>query len=390
MVIYPYANLFNPHLKAQPMAMKTLADVFREVLRERGVESVGVLSKRFRKSKNKLHDIAVEIVHGKGAIFRVPEKTAVAWDLSGKRVEGSHYAYAPLCMADKFEMVLSPEELRLNLPEWPYFIIDLYHWGKHTRKEKAKICLQVTQCYGLLRDCFTGRELVVTRASKEFQRMFNGPLERITAYEGPTDEFLRERGIDEVVLLDPWADEVLGEKDFDVKAFVIGGIVDTSGTKKKSTPKIGEELERAGIRVRRRKIVLKGDVIGVPDRINRILGIILKMMVEGKSMNEAVYEMQEPLHARWRLRKELPKKAVRYKVDGKTYRVVEKELFSEYSQWLKIRWVDFVKVLRELDLIALERRRMHHLNKISNARLINGRLYRVLLLKKASMLCYNC
>ena len=371
------------------MTMKTLADVFREALREKGIESIGVLSKRFRKSKNKLQDIAVEIVHGKGAIFRVHEKTAVAWDLSGKRVEGSHYAYAPLCMVDKFEPVLTPEDLRSRLPEWPYFIIDLQLWDRHTQKEKGKVCLQVNQCYGLLRDYFTGKELAVTWANEEFKSMFHGPLNRITAYEGPTAEFLKEKGIEEVVLLDPWADEVLSEKDFGVKAFIIGGIVDT-GRDKRLTPKIGEELENAGIRVRRRKIVLRGDVIGVPDRINRILGIILKMMVEGKSMDEAVYEFQEPLHARWRLRKELPKHAVRYRVDGKTYRVVEKELFEYYSSWLKIRPEDFVKVLRELDLVALERKRMHRLNRLSNPRIINGKLYRIILLKKAAMLCYNC
>ncbi len=370
------------------MGMKTLAEVFRETLREKGIESIGTLSKRFRKSKNKLQDIAVEIVHGKGAIFRVPEKTTVAWDLNGKRVEGSYYAYAPLCMADKFEAVLTPEELRSRLPEWPYFIIDLQFWDKHTQKEKGKLCLQITQSYGLLRDYFTGQELTVTWANKEFKSMFHGPLDRITAYEGSTAGFLKEKGIDEVVLLDPWADEVLSEKDFQVKAFIIGGIVDT-GNDKKLTPKISEEVEKAGIRVRRRKIVLKGDVIGVPDRINRILGIVLKMMVEGKSMDEAVYEFQEPLHARWRLRKELPKRAVRYRVDGKTYRVVEKELFEYYSSWLKIRWEDFVKVLRELDLVALERKRIDSLNKISNARVINGKLYRVIL-KKAAMLCYNC
>ncbi|AEK72218.1 tRNA m1G methyltransferase [Thermococcus sp. 4557] len=370
--------------------MKTLADVFREALREKGIESFGVLSKRFRKSKNKLQDVAVEIINGKGAVFRVPEKTLVAWDLNGNRVEGAHYAYAPLCMMEKFEPVLTPEELRSKLPEWPYFIIDLYHWDKHTQKEKGKVCLQVSQSYGLLRDYFTGRELAVTWANDEFKRMFKGPIDRITPYAGPTAEFLEKNGINEVVLLDPWAEEVLSEKDFDVGAFIIGGIVDTGGNKKKTTPKIGEELERAGIRVRRRKIVLKGDVVGVPDRINRILGIILKMMVEGKSMDEAVYEFQEPLHARWRLRKELPKRAIRYKVNGKTYRVVEKELFDEYSRWLKIRWEDFVKVLREPDLIALERKRIHHLNKISNPRVINGKTYRVILLKKAAMLCYNC
>ncbi|WP_457741761.1 tRNA (guanine(9)-/adenine(9)-N1)-methyltransferase [Thermococcus sp.] len=369
--------------------MRTLADVFRETLKERGIESIGTLSKRFRKSKNKLQDIAIEIVHGKGAIFHVPEKTAVAWDLNGKRVEGSYYAYAPLCMKDKFEMVLSPEELRSKLPKWPCFVIDLSLWDKHSQKEKGKLCLQINQSYGLLRDYFTGRELAVTWANDEFKSMFHGPLDRITPYNGSTAEFLRERGIDEVVLLDPWAEEVLSEEDFNVKAFVIGGIVDTSHDKK-LTPKIGEELERAGIKVRRRKIVLRGDIIGVPDRINRIMGILLKMLVERKPMDEAVYEFQEPLHARWRLRKELPRRVIRYRINGKDFRVVERELFEEYSKWLKIRWTDFVRVLRELDLVTLDEKRIHRLNKLSTPRLINGKLYRVILLKKAAMLCYNC
>lgn len=107
-------------------------------MRERGIESFGVLSKRFRKSRNKLQDVALEMINGKGAIFRVPEKTSVAWDLNGNRVEGSHYAYAPpLCMAEKFEIVLSPEELRSRLPEWPpRFVIDLSLWGGSTLKRK--------------------------------------------------------------------------------------------------------------------------------------------------------------------------------------------------------------------------------------------------------------
>jgi len=70
--------------------------------------------------------------------------------------------------------------------------------------------------------------------------------------------------------------------------------------------------------------------------------------------------------------------------------IVEKELFDEYSKWLNIRWEDFVQVLRELNFVALERKRIQHLNKISSPRIINGKLYRVILLKRAMMLCYNC
>jgi len=372
------------------MVMKTLADVFREILREKGIESFGILSKSHRGSGDKLQDVASDIFHGKGALVRLPEPTFVSWDLEGRRLgTGSVFAYVPSCMVPRFPLVLGREELVSRLPKWPYFVIDLYHWDRHTQTEKGRICLQAVQCYGMLRRYFTGKQLAVTWAGEEFRRMFDGPLDRITAYDGPTAEFLGENGIGEVVLLDPWADELLGEDDFGVGAFVIGGIVDTSGNKKKTTPEIGRKLEEAGIKVRRRKIALHGDVVGVPNRINRILGIVLAMMVEGKSMDEAVYEFQEPLHARWRLRTELPKHVIRYRINGRTYRVVEKELFEEYSRWLKIRWEDFVKVLRELDIIAIDRKRIHHLNKISNPRMIHGKLYRVILLKRAAMLCYN-
>ena len=107
-------------------------------------------------------------------------------------------------------------------------------------------------------------------------------------------------------------------------------------------------------------------------------------------MEDAVLEVQSPLHAKWRLRKELPKHKKRFLIDGKKFLIVEKELFCEYSKWLNIRWEDFVQVVRELNFVALERKRIQHLNKISTPRIINGKLYRVILLKRAMMLCYNC
>lgn len=374
------------------MTMEKLSDVFRKLLVSRGIDKVGTLSKRVpkRDTKDRLQDIAIHVLEGYGYIGKVEKPTAIAWDLENGTTKDAIYAFIPKNLAHRFKAVIMAEDIKKAIPEWPYFIVDLMHWDKHTQKEKGKVCLQLAQCYGLLRDYFMGDRLAVTWANEEFREMANMPLDKVTLHEGPTTEFLKSEGIDEVVLLDPWAGEVLSEEDFGVRAFIIGGIVDTGGTKKKTTPKIGEELETAGIKVRRRKIVLRGDIVGVPDRINHILEILLGMMVEGKDMDEAVYDVQSPLHARWRLRKELPKHATRYMINGKVYRVVEKELFDEYSNWLKIRWEDFVKVLRELNLVALERKRMHHLNKISNPRIINGKAYRVILLKKAAMLCYNC
>ncbi len=374
------------------MRMKKLGKIFAELLAERDIYKIGSLSKRVPKrySRDKLQEIATAVLEGYGTICRLKKPAYIGWDLEGNPVHWVEYAFVHSSIAGEFKPVLTSRDLRNALPDSPYFIIDLMHWEKHSQKEKIKVALQSAQSYGVIRDYLWGDRLALTWVNEEFKALANFPLDKITAYEGSTAEFLKEESIGEVVLLDPRAEKELGPDDLNAGAFVIGGIIDTSGKKRGITARIGDALEDAGIKVRRRKITLRGDIIGVPDRINMILDIMLRILVEEKPAEKAILEVQAPLQARWRLRKELPKRAIRYKVNGKTYRVIEKELFDEYSRWLKIRWEDFVKVLRELDLIALERKRIQHLNKISNPRLINGKTYRVILLKKAAMLCYNC
>lgn len=376
--------------------MKKLGDILKEVLKEKGIEKIGSLSRRIpnRSSDKPLQEIAIALLENKGVIVQVNGPTTIAWDLEGRQTDKALFAYVPSNSSHlhKFKVIITGNDLRekISQSKWPYFVIDLMHWDKHTEKEKKKVALQASQSYGVIRDYLWGDRLALTWINEEFKKLANFPLDKITSYEGPTAEFIKKEGIDEVVLLDPWAEKDLSKEDFSTGAFIIGGIVDTGGTKKKTTPKIGEELERVGIKVKRRKISLKGDVIGVPDRINLILELLLKMVVEGKDMDKAILEVQSPLHAKWRLRKELPKHKIRFLIDGRKFLIVEKELFDEYSKWLNIRWEDFIQVLRELGFVALERKRIQQLNKISTPRIINGKLYRVILLKRAEMLCYNC
>jgi len=379
------------------MSMKKLSEIFSEILIKRGIDKVGSLSKRIpnRESKNPIQDIAIAVLENKGVIAEIGNPTALAWDLRGNKTKGAKFAFVPLNSKylSKFSIVLKSEDIMRELEKhnYPLFIIDLMHWEKHTLKEKRKVALQVAQSYGVIRDYLWGDLLNVTWVNEEFKKLAGGlPIERVSVYEISTADFLKKEGIDEVILLDPRAEEDLSREDFNVKAFIIGGIVDMGGTKKGTTTQIGKILEESGIKVRRRKITLRGDIFGVPDRINHILEIVLKMLVEDKSMEEAILDVQAPIQARWRLRKELPKHAVRFLIDGKKFLVVEKELYKEFSEWLNIRWEDFVQVLRELNFVALERKRLHHLKKISTFRLINGKGHWVLLTKRAALLCYNC
>ncbi|AEH24479.1 hypothetical protein PYCH_07940 [Pyrococcus yayanosii CH1] len=367
-------------------------DVLRELLREKGIEAVGSLSKKWP-SKGQVdifQELALMILEGEGAIVELPEETGIAWSLGGKRVAGSRFAFVRPCMFNHYPLVVSRENLLARLPEYPFIIIDLMLWDIHIPKEKGKVALQVRETYSVVRRYLWNRMLAVTWLNGEFERLASFPLNRVKAYSGPTADFLREKGIDEVVLLDPNAEKDLSPDDLSARAFIIGGIVDMKGDKKGTTARIGEAIEEAGIRVRRRRISLRGDVVGVPDRINHIAEILLRMLVLGEDMERAILAVQSPLHARWRLRKEIPKRKIRFLVDGKLYLVVERELYDELSQWLNIRWEDFVKVLRETGIVALERRRIHHLKKISLFKPDGKGGKWVLLLKRAALLCYNC
>ncbi|CAB50240.1 tRNA (guanine(9)-/adenine(9)-N1)-methyltransferase [Pyrococcus abyssi] len=369
--------------------MRKPGEILKAILKEKGIERVGTLSRKWPYGRDIYQELAILLLEGDGAIVELEEPTAEAWDLEGRKVSGSRFAYVRPCMVNKFKPVVTGEDLKAKLPDYPYIIVDLMLWDKHIPKEKSKIILQLRETYGVMRRMMWPKMLAITWLNDEVKERLKIPLEKIKAYEGPTSELLKDNGIKRVVLLDPNADEVLSSNDLKEKAFIIGGIVDMKGDKKGTTAKIGEVLEREGIDVLRRKIVLRGDVVGVPNRINHITEILLRMLY-GEPMEKAILAVQAPAHARWRLRKEIPKRKIRYLIDGKLYLVVEKELYDELREWLNIRWEDFVKVLRETGMVALERKRIHHLNKISMYRLDKSGGKRVILLKRAALLCYNC
>ncbi|WP_181454348.1 tRNA (guanine-N2)-dimethyltransferase [Methanothermobacter tenebrarum] len=331
--------------------MKRLSLIFKELLKKEGIGKVGSLCRLGW--NDPFQEMAVSILDGRGAIIRLNEPVKLAWNLDGELAGSSYYAYSP---SDHDDIIIGKEKIieEISKYEHPYFIIDLMYWDEHTIKEKRKLALQLNQSYGLIRDYLWGERLVLTWLNKEAESSMHFPLSRITSFKGPTHQFLAENGIKEAILLDPWAKRDIKPEDFTSKAFIIGGIVDKTGDKKGTTPRIGEKLQENKIKVKRRKISLMGDTVGVPDRINLILEILLKMMFEDKKMEEAILEIQPYRDARWRLRKELPK----HKIKLKGMAIIEKEIFHKYSRWLNIRWKDFQKVVDDLNLKAVEKEKI--------------------------------
>ena len=140
--------------------MKKLGDILKEVLKEKGIEKIGSLSRRIpnRSSDKPLQEIAIALLENKGVIVQVNGPTTIAWDLEGRQTDKALFAYVPSNSSHlhKFKVIITGNDLRekISQSKWPYFVIDLMHWDKHTEKEKKKVALQASQSYGVIRDYY--------------------------------------------------------------------------------------------------------------------------------------------------------------------------------------------------------------------------------------------
>lgn len=323
-----------------------LKDVFISELRKRGVERIGTRLKKVMSSPDPIAKMALYVANGKAEVCRSDGGLQHSFTLDGRFVNLPPQAYVGKCES---EILLSKDELT-QYP-FPFVVVDCRFYDEHTEKERWKIELQVKQTLGVIREYMWDDKLVVTCRDVGFGRFWR-----------TTEEFLRENEIRKVVLLDPNGDELYDRTG--AKCFIIGGIVDKTGTKKGYTSKIGRALERAGVEVDYRRIELRGDVVGVPDRINHIAEILLRVELDGEDVEKAIRAVQPPLVAKWRLRKELHDKTVRVCLGGKTVRVVEKNVFDEFREWLNITKKDFYEVCREQKFFVVSEKVMEQIKSL--------------------------
>lgn len=315
--------------------------MFVEKLREHGVERIG--AKCRLKLGDPIKSMTLEIMNSNAKVIRGDHGLSFSFTLDGKKLNLPPQAV----VGHGSEVVFGKEDLLVH--DFPYIAVDCRFYDLHSEKEKSKLKLQVTQTLGVVREFMWDERLIVS--GKDFG---------IGIYTEKLEEFLQSKGIDEVVLLDP-----KGEKSLDnrkARCYVIGGIVDKAENRD-LTSKIGEELEKEGIRCDRRRIELRGDIIGVPDRINHIAEILLRVVIDGLEIEKAVREVQPVIVAKWRLRKELPKKGVRLRIGDKTIRVVSKSSFGEFD-WLNLRKNDFYEVSMEQKLYLVSDRIIETIKKL--------------------------
>lgn len=317
-----------------------LRDLFVEKLREFGVERIGAT---FRTSpRDPIKSIVLQMMNSNAKVLLGDGGLNFSFSLDGKKLDLPPQAV----VGYGDNAVLKKEDL---MDDFPYIAIDCRFYDLHSEKEKSKLKLQVTQTLGVIRDFMWDERLVVS--GKDFG---------VGVYCECLEDFLKSRGIEEVILLDPKGERLFDKKR--AKCYVIGGIVD-KGEDRDLTSRIGEELESAGIKCDRRRIELRGDIVGVPDRINHIAEIVLKVVIDGLEVERAIREVQPAVVARWRLRKEIPKRSVRVRIKDKTIRVVSKSVFEEFN-WLNVRKRDFYEVCREQKIYIVDERVMEEIRKL--------------------------
>ena len=306
-------------------------------MKEKGIDVISTDMRKIVESDDVLQSMALNVALGKAVVCRGFK--GIPFDLSGKRLEYPSGNSAYLCKGQS-NVVLDRIELIEKAKGFPYIVIDCVFFDDHSEKEKKKIILQIQQSLSVVRRYMWDEKLIVTNLKCG-----------VGVYYPSTVDFIRECGVKNVVLLDPNGEEEFRGQKAD--CYIIGGIVDKSGSKRGWTSKIGDLLRGCGVDFKSLKIVLRDDVVGVPDRLNAITEIVLRVVLDGMNVENAIRCVQSPLVARWRLKKEIAKKTVRIDVNGKPFRVVRRSVFGDFD-WLNLRLKDFYDVCGELGFLVVD------------------------------------
>ncbi len=260
--------------------------------------------------------------------------------LAGKGEEEAEY------ISSKAKKDWQIEEIKVEIPP-PFFVIDMRYWNEMRPWEKSSLIQQCILGVSIFRNWMTERNLMFTSVPRDFFQRFRL---RISDFRGDMfvpgfEEILPK---EEVAVLDPLGEEEFSSKHFsEFKYFVIGGIVDKGGRMHGATSEMAKGFPRI-------RISLRGSTLGVPDRINRILEICVKIYL-GKSPEEAIKESQARMIARKRLPKEVSRRAIRFEISGKRYYALSESEYRDLLSFLNFSEKDFERLFdREILIIKDE------------------------------------
>nr|KJR74467.1 MAG: tRNA (guanine-N1)-methyltransferase [Thermoproteus sp. AZ2] len=215
---------------------------------------------------------------------------------------------AKLCKADCGiaalpKSAMCGEEVRpdIPLPEEPKIYIDLGLWDIHTEAEKNELVEQVVASIAVVRRHLFDSNLVLARTPAEFLEKFN----KMAKGMRHAAAISREPPPPTAVVLDPEGPLSLTEDVVRAEpAFIVGGVVDKERIYKGATSRLAASIGAS----KRYRIELRGSTVGVPDRINKVIEILLAVRF-GASLEEAIIAAQAKRDKLYRLIAELQRMA---------------------------------------------------------------------------------
>ena len=229
------------------------------------------------------------------------------------------------------------EDLLPN-PPLPLYVIDLSMRFIHSEDELAKLRLQIAVSLNVIRRYLWDRHLALTSVDSATVSWLTEIVgeNKMTMMQSKPSELLWSVDADRVIILRPDAPQPLTANDVMMAdAFLIGGIVDRI-----PRPGVSRVLDNLVPWGTPRRIELRGSIVGVPERINRIVEILLKSRYEypGDIERAIISSMtKKDLVARTYI--EIIKNA------RKTPKglVVSWDFYEELRKWLPITPHEFVK-----------------------------------------------
>ncbi len=221
------------------------------------------------------------------------------------------------CFAVEGRGDLDVELLRSAMPKYPLLIIDLSLWDKHSEVEKKELVEQIISSIGYVREYLWDGNLLVSSAPSGFMELFNryAPGMRHMVHITSSSPLQFMEGARPAVL-DPYGDTVSEGELRGVDVLLIGGIVDKERKISNETFSLYRSLGLDRDEVPRYKLTLWGSRVGVPDRINKIVKIVLDVVVGERGLDNAILAAQSNKDRLQRLIHELQVRGRVINVDG--------------------------------------------------------------------------
>ncbi len=221
-----------------------------------------------------VRDYNIYPVNYKGRVIYYCNKFTI---IGGKGNEvAQHVVSSPKIAGRYVKPVITSSELEttLGFPPRPLILIDMGFFKLHTDEEKNSLKVQIAMSLSKIREYLWDQHLALANAPANLQSwLFDvAGLNRMLISKEKPGEILWSMKLDNVIILRPDAEKELASDELmNADAFVLGGIVD-----KIPRPGISRILDMQIPWGKPRRLSLKGSIIGVPSRLNRVVEILLR------------------------------------------------------------------------------------------------------------------